>query len=155
MHKIELLTFFIILLHPSTQINEAYLSLKHTPLLSHNSLKLCSNDIKQQILDLVDGKPALPNLLVCPESLKPLTIRKRIYGWVDEEELVNDEYKTQYLYNSNNNYYDLTVPSLDNTKKPFWSLSNREKIGQNFFQNPFISGIYERGYRQNFKLAGF
>ena len=33
--------------------------------------------------------------------------------------------------------------------------SCRERIGQNFFQNPILPFVYERGYRQNFERAGF
>ena len=56
-------------------------------------------------------------------------------------------------YTVTSTYNDLTIAS--EIDKPFSLLTNRERIGQNFFQNPIIPFVYERGYRQNFENAGF
>jgi hypothetical protein len=33
-----------------------------------------------------------------------------------------------------------------------WQLSGKERVGQNFFQIPLVSAVYERGYRQQFEV---
>eukprot|EP01038_Epipyxis_sp_PR26KG_P006291 gene6291-8663_t len=111
---------------------------------------------KQKLLQLFEGNKDsgnndYVNLLACPISLKPLQIIKRSYGpYATETFLVNNDYGTKYKVNSN--YFDMTIPS---DSQFVWDMTQRELIGQKFFQNPFISSIYERGYRQNFEIAGF
>lgn len=90
------------------------------------------------------------DILVCPESLEPLKYVTRYYGFLTDKTLrteIGDK-----IYPVTGTYIDLTP--IEN-EKPLFELNIRKLVGQNFFQNPIISGIYERGYRQNFERAGF
>eukprot|EP01041_Mallomonas_annulata_P009980 gene9980-20755_t len=95
------------------------------------------------------GRDSIPQIFACPESLEPLGITTKYYGCITEKTLR----KVFSRYASTGTYFDLTIP--EEVERPLWQLNIREIIGQNFFQNPLISGIYERGYRQNFERAGF
>ena len=48
---------------------------------------------------------------------------------------------------------DFTVRGEVN--KPLWKSSIKELVGEGLFQSPIVSGVYERGYRQNFVTIGF
>lgn len=90
--------------------------------------------------------------LLCPESLTPLLYGWRSLGLVNERYLWSPEYGSKYP--KRGVYWDLTINS-EQDSKPFWELNSRERVGSRLFQSPFMSAIYERGYRQNFENAGF
>jgi len=121
-------------------------SLSNTPVIT---------PAKRALLDLVDGSTSRPDavLLACPESLTPLSRRTRAFGVFEESYYFSPSYGSKYEI-KDNTFIDLTIPE-EQDEKPFWTLSSRERVGSRFFQNPFISSIYERGYRQNFENAGF
>lgn len=95
------------------------------------------------------------NFLICPESLSPLKFEYTSLGpFLEDRYLYSPEYGTKYKQNPTSLIWDMTIRA-EQDAKPFWQLNRREQIGSRFFQNPLISGIYERGYRQNFENAGF
>jgi SAM-dependent methyltransferase len=116
---------------------------------------------KAQLLGLVDGVgvgvdgrgPAAADIFVCPQTLKPLKHVYRCYGLFEDEYFVNVKDSSVRYRVLPNAYTDLTIRS--EVERPVWTLSTRERIGQNFFQTRLIPTLYERGYRQNFQLAGF
>lgn len=115
------------------------------------------NAIKNDLLQSFDSSNSIPmteqdmNVFVCPESLGNLSKVSRYYGFSKDEYYQNEQYDTKYPILSG--YIDFTIKT--ETDRPLWSLTTRELIGSRFFQNPLISSIYERGYRQNFERAGF
>jgi hypothetical protein len=90
-------------------------------------------------------------VFACPVSLNTLQKKTRMYGAV-RETFYEDELRTRYPM-LRDGILDLTIASEVN--KPIWDLGFKELIGQNLFQTPIMSGIYERGYRQNFENFGF
>ena len=112
----------------------------------------CLTTAKQRLIRLFDGaesKGSFPLELVDPQTKGALKIKHRAFGFVEDVFL---ESKEGAKYSITRNYIDLT---LEEIKKPFWEISNRERLSSRFFQNSILSSIYERGYRQNFKNAGF
>ena len=95
------------------------------------------------------GRELFPLPLVDPETKESLKGRTRVYGFVEERFLESTD-GARYLIKPQ--FIDMT---LEEIKKPFWEISNRERVSSRFFQNPLLSTIYERGYRQNFQNAGF
>jgi len=108
---------------------------------------------KRNLLDAFEKKYDLgESLYVCPESLTTLSRSARSYGLSSSAFYQSTEFPTNQ-YPIKPQYVDFTIKGEQD--KPIWSQSVRERIGQSFFQNPIISGVYERGYRQNFQNAGF
>jgi hypothetical protein len=106
---------------------------------------------KQGILDLVDGpKSDKPDIFVCPESLSPLKKVHRYYGFSEDVYYQNTEDKDIKYQVYPGRYIDLTIKS--EVDRPVWQLSGKERVGQNFFQIPLVSAVYERGYRQQFEV---
>ena len=101
------------------------------------------------------------SIFACPKTLNNVKKKTRNYGlcsetFFEEESNESNEIKMKYKYKktpSGEYYIDFTIN--DEQERPLWDLSIREIVGQRFFQNPIISGIYERGYRQQFQIAGF
>ena len=106
--------------------------------------------LKKSLLNNFDSN-VNDDIYICPESLTPLKKTKRVYGFVQEKYYTSNQFGTKYMINPI--FADFTIKS--DTEKPFWESSKRERIGQKLFQNPFVSWIYERGYRQNFQTIGF
>lgn len=106
---------------------------------------------KDKLLKRFDDYPAKDSIFVCPESLEPLKRVNRLHGLTSEKYFYNEEFGIKYSIFPQ--YYDLTIK--EDVDKSFFSLTNRERVGQRLFQTPFMSGIYERGYRQNFEAYGF
>jgi hypothetical protein len=102
---------------------------------------------------LLSGLEGQVDLYVCPESLSPLKRIRRFYGLYEEDYLVSQDFKGTKYRVYPGSYIDLTIKS--EVDRPVWSLSLRERVGQNFFQTRLIPAIYERGYRQNFENIGF
>lgn len=108
-----------------------------------------SNDIKENLMRSLND---VNNDIYCdPETLSSLSKVTKVYGFKVDKYYNSIDFNTRYPILSN--YIDFTIP--EEVEKPLWSVTIRELIGQNFFQNIFISSIYERGYRQNFEQAGF
>lgn len=103
-------------------------------------------DPKSTLLKQIDGFQS--QLFVCPETLAPLKLVRRQFGLVDASYLRDDKFNREYPVRSGQ-YIDLTLREEDN--RPIWARSIDELVGEGFFQNPFISTVYERGYRDNFK----
>jgi SAM-dependent methyltransferase len=91
--------------------------------------------------------------LADPVDKGPLREKTRFYGLVKETFLVPESESDKRKYPVTKAFVDLTIP--EEVSKPWWEIENRERVSSRFFQNPFISSIYERGYRQNFESAGF
>ena len=104
------------------------------------------NNPKSALLKQIDGIES--DLFVCPESLAPLKLVRRQFGFVDASYFRDDKTSREYPV-CNGQYIDLTLPEENN--QPLWTRSIDELVGEGFFQNPFISTVYERGYRDNFK----
>jgi hypothetical protein len=85
------------------------------------------------------------DLYVCPITLSLLTKKLKLFGLVKEDYFFEPEFKNKYT-KKDNIYYDFTIPA--EKKRKF-------RFTQDFFQNPIISSVYERGYRQNFETIGF
>ena len=102
------------------------------------------------LLRIVDGVPLLefPVPLVDPQTKVRLKMKTRIYGFIQEKYL-----EGRAKYPIKKDFIDLTI--AEEVDRPVWTISNRERISSRLFQNPLISTIYERGYRQNFQAAGF
>lgn len=107
-----------------------------------------NTDIKEKLLNSFNKES---DIFVDPETLSPLSKIYRLFGFKVDQYYQSNDYDNKYPILSN--YIDFTIPT--EVSKPLWSFSVRELVGQNFFQNIFISSIYERGYRQNFETAGF
>jgi SAM-dependent methyltransferase len=108
-----------------------------------------SNDIKENLMRSLND---VNNDIYCdPETLSSLSKVTKVYGFKVDKYYNSIDFNTRYPILSN--YIDFTIP--EEVQKPISTLTVRELIGQNFFQNIFISSIYERGYRQNFEQAGF
>jgi hypothetical protein len=109
---------------------------------------------KQSLLNLIDGPAISPtDIFACPESLAPLKIVRRYFGASESVYLLNQEDKeTRYMIYPER-FIDLTIKREVN--RPIWQQSIRERVGQNTFQTPIVSAIYERGWRQQFEVRGF
>lgn len=122
---------------------------------SLKSLRILStvhDDPKSDLLDIFDGKSSKDHdIYACPETLDPLSKITRFYGFYKDSYFYNTAYDIKYKIK--NGYYDLRTKS--EMKKTLMQQSTREFVNTNFFKIPFISAIYERGYRQNFERSGF
>ena len=118
---------------------------------------------KDRLLNIIDGtieKDSKDGIFACPKTLNDVNKKTRYYGFsaetfFEESDQSSDstmKYK-QFFTPSGETYVDFTIN--EEQERPLWELTQREIVGQNFFQNPIISGIYERGYRQQFQNAGF
>ena len=108
-----------------------------------------SNDIKENLMRSLND---VNNDIYCdPETLSSLSKVTKVFGFRVDKYYNSIDFNTRYPILSN--YIDFTIP--EEVQKPINQVTVRELIGQNFFQNIFISSIYERGYRQNFEQAGF
>jgi hypothetical protein len=108
-------------------------------------------DLKNTLMNTFDSPVLQESIYACPESLRPLKLKQRIFGKISESILIEPEFgKT---YDVLPGYLDLTIKK--DVSKPFLSLSTRERAGQKLFQTRFVSAIYECGYRQNFQKFGF
>jgi hypothetical protein len=109
---------------------------------------------RTDLLRVCDGE-LYSRVLVDPVSKAPLFLKQRYFGVVKEEFLKDASSSNIYTrrYPISDLYIDLTVK--EEVSKPIWEISGRERISSRLFQNPFMSSIYERGYRQNFERAGF
>jgi len=108
---------------------------------------------KAELLEVIDGRRS--DIYVCPETLEPLKEKTRFIGCFSESYFSSDanvKYRSSKV-GQNGLFLDLTSPST--LRKPMWQQSRKEVVNTNFFKIPFISAIYERGYRQNFERAGF
>ena len=103
---------------------------------------------KTNLLNYVDGQ--LEDIYVCPKSLSPLKHVYRCYGLFEEEYLVSEQDKDLKYNVLPHKYTDLTIKT--EVERPVWTLSVRERVGQNLFQTKLLPAIYERGYRQNFQV---
>jgi hypothetical protein len=107
---------------------------------------------KQGILNLIDGPGAgSADIFVCPESLSPLRKVHRYFGLMESVYYLNQEDQVTKYPVYRGKYIDLTIKS--EIDRPAWQISNKERVGQNLFQNPLMSAVYERGYRQNFEVC--
>lgn len=106
---------------------------------------------KENLLNFLDSTAA-DKIFLCPEYMVALNRTRRFYGFIEESYYEAIGYDNKYKIIPDK-YIDFTIQG--EVDKPMLSQSFRENIGQTFFQNPLISGIYERGYRQNFQNAGF
>jgi len=104
---------------------------------------------KKDILEVIDGPSG--DIFVSPSTRKPLYLRTRHNGFIKQQYFTDRESDQKFYVKKL--YTDFTIS--DEVDKPLWSLSPKEATGQKFFQIPLISGIYERGYRQNFENFGF
>ena len=104
---------------------------------------------KRSLLERLDDSK--DDIYVCPVSLAPLTRCERYIGILKLTYFQNPVSGVKYEITPK--YSDLTIK--DETEKPLWKQSFKEIFNSRFFQTSFISSIYERGYRQNFKNFGF
>ena len=105
---------------------------------------------KKKLLQTIDGIKA-PDIYIDPSSMSPLTLESRYIGFAEKSYFKSAA--TGAKYEIKPNYYDFVI--ANEMYKPFWEKSVVELFTENFFQTHFISSIYERGYRQNFKNFGF
>lgn len=149
-----LLTISIIQLFSNTL---AFVSF--TPhLLSSKLIKSVSlkSSAKDELISELDGITEESTIYACPKTLNDLKLKKRYYAFSEESYYEENDEGLKYSIKKTpfgDTYIDLTIE--EEQSRPLWELTQNEIVGQNFFQNPFISGIYERGYRQNFQNAGF
>jgi SAM-dependent methyltransferase len=101
--------------------------------------------VKEKLRTIFNGDNLQGNIYVCPESLQPLELATRYYGLLRESYFVDRKFGAKYKVSSV--FVDFN-PKLGTSNSNF-------KIGQSFFQIPLVSGLYERGYRQNFENFGF
>jgi hypothetical protein len=114
--------------------------------------KLNLEDLKNKLMNTFDSDLLEDSIFSCPESLRPLKLKQRVFGKITESSLIEPEFGKTYDVLPGR-YYDLTVKKEQS--KSFFGLSKREKVGQKLFQTKLLSAIYERGYRQNFQNFGF
>jgi hypothetical protein len=108
---------------------------------------------KRGILSLIDGPKIGSDIYVCPESLSPLKKIHRYFGFVEKQYLQSSDSGATKYDVLPGEYVDLTIKS--EVERSFFSLTNRERVGEKFFQSRLIPALYERGYRQNFEQMGF
>lgn len=102
-----------------------------------------SASTKQILLEYFDSGRSENSIFACPESLEPLELTQRFYGLITVKYLLEKRFGTKYPIRP---YYVDFVNNED---------GGNRGLGQVAFQNPLISFVYERGYRQNFKNFGF
>lgn len=109
--------------------------------------------MKANLLKIFDGENIKGNIYACPQRLQPLDLIIRYYGFNKECFFLDKAYGTKYKVEEN--YADFV--NIYNTNNINLNGKNNiiNKPAQTIFQNPFMSAIYERGYRQNFERAGF
>ena len=97
------------------------------------SLKLSTSaeatELKKEFLNLLEGNK---DIYACPESLTPVQKVRKYYGLIEECYYYNKEFGKKYPILPG--YVDFTIKG--EIDKPFWTLSIKEQIGQNFFQTP-------------------
>lgn len=103
---------------------------------------------KDQLRGLLSG--TTDDVLVCPVSLEPLVKTTRFIG-EPVQEYTCQQFGTQYRRGPV--YLDM-VPS-EAASTPIWERSLQEFVQTDFFRNPLIAFVYERGWRQGFANAGF
>lgn len=114
---------------------------------SHDRTSVDPLKLKRTLLQIFEADGDIEgNLYACPESLEPLSIRTRMYGFVTEKYLLEQKFGAKYAVNSD--YLDL-VTAVGTTDQ------SSSRLGQAAFQSPLLSSFYERGYRQNFQNFGF
>ena len=112
--------------------------------------------MEKEILVSAFASASTNELFVAPETKSSLERNTRYFGFRKEEYFLDRSAGKRFYGRTTptgGKYIDFSLE--EETSRPLWELSVREIVGQSFFQNPFISSIYERGYRQNFKTAGF
>lgn len=103
---------------------------------------------KETLLAIFDGKDLQGNIYACPESLQPLELVTRFYGLDRQSYFLDRKFGAKYSVTCKYSDFTAKANGVDRSRPSL-------KIGQSFFQNPFVSGIYEMGYRQNFENFGF
>lgn len=104
--------------------------------------------VKEQLRSLLAG--ATDNVLVCPISLEPLVKTTRFIGVADAQYTCS---RFGTVYRPGPVYLDLVPQEAAST--PIWERSLQEFVQTDFFRNPLIAFVYERGWRQGFANAGF
>jgi hypothetical protein len=106
---------------------------------------------KQNILNLIDGPIISPaDIFACPESLAPLKVVRRYFGASETICMLNQEDKKIKYPIYPGKYIDLTI--RQEVDRPLCQQTIKEKFGQGLFQNPIVSYLYERGWRQQFNV---
>jgi hypothetical protein len=98
-----------------------------------------AEDSKSSLLNYFEAS-SQDNIFACPQTLSEVRRKTKIYGFYTNKYWESEDFKIQYPIDKL--YSDFTISS--ETQKPFWTLSSRENVGQNFFQNPIIPFLYER-----------
>jgi SAM-dependent methyltransferase len=145
------LTFAVLLAF--TQSTTAFLNIQGHNFLPTRHVKAhsVSTDgptVKEQLQSLLAGAP--DNALVCPVSLEPLVKTTRFIGGADPQYTCS---RFGTIYRPGPVYLDLVPKEAAST--PIWERSLQEFVQTDFFRNPLIAFVYERGWRQGFANAGF
>lgn len=98
----------------------------------------------------VGDDEGLDRVLVCPLTLKPVRRVVRLAGPFGQ--IANMVSSSGNKYPANEIYMDL-VPQDERNQIPFFSPT--AMVTQELFRSPLTSFLYERGWRDNFKTAGF
>lgn len=115
---------------------------------------------KSQLLSAL-GARAVDPVLASPVTGAPLARERTVIGgrvFIAYREEGDDDVRA---YRDNGNYVDLTPGSAEPMASPQELLSalaqtfSPEQFGREFFRNPYISFLYERGWRQSFDANGF
>eukprot|EP01039_Chlorochromonas_danica_P006124 gene6124-6742_t len=107
-------------------------------------------DYKARLLSIFDGDHLAGNIYACPESLEPLQLVTRYYGWVKESFFVDLKHGSRYRVTPfYADFVDKETITNQSSGRPSFPLAQR------FFQIPLVSAVYELGYRQNFENFGF
>lgn len=85
-------------------------------------------------------------ILACPVSFEPLLL---VDGNVES---LGVEGSSEAVYRKKGKYWDLTI---DSRSKGTYKDVNNRSWGVSTFQNPLVSFVYERGWRQQFAASGF
>uniref|UniRef100_A0A0G4HJA6 Methyltransferase type 11 domain-containing protein n=1 Tax=Chromera velia CCMP2878 TaxID=1169474 RepID=A0A0G4HJA6_9ALVE len=96
----------------------------------------------KQAEETVEGK----SILACPVSLSRLDI-------LGEDGMLRSSEREDVEYTVRDSYLDLVSTAKRNI--PIWEYSLGDLVKTENFRNPFLSFVYDRGYRQNFARAGF
>lgn len=110
---------------------------------------------KARLLSIFDGDRLAGNIYACPESLEPLQLITRYYGWVKESFFVDAKHGSRYRVTPF--FADFVEKEVINNQSTGNWMGGRPSfpLAQRFFQNPLVSAVYELGYRQNFENFGF
>lgn len=122
--------------------------LRLTTTRKRSSLAAVAPSPKETLRSLFEANP--DNVLVDPTSLEPL-VRKLSFIGKSEETWMCQRFGTTFQKRGGA-YLDLTPPE---PQKPFWDRSLQEIVQTDTFRNPLVAFLYERGWRQGFKNAGF